>query len=498
MPYHFEKTKAILAVIQQRIDAAIYQHVQELAITAWVTAEPVPYAARQSGQEKQLILGEPWAKLWDCAWMHVTGQVPASAAGKKVVLLIDLNGEALLVDAEGNPALGLTTISSEFDLRLGMPGKRVIEMFDPAHGGEIVDLWLDAAANDLFGKYQNNGQLREAHIATCNESMRQLSHDFFVLHEMTVVLPESSARRAQILASLFEAANQLVDYTDAEALAARAILGVELGKTGGSPSLTLSAIGHAHMDLAWLWPLRETIRKGARTFATVLAMMDRYPDYVFGASQPQLYQWVKSYYPALYERVKQKVADGRWEIQGGMWVEPDTNISGGEALIRQLLHGVEFFEQEFGKTPRMLWLPDVFGYSGALPQLLKKSGIDYFMTIKISWSLFNTFPHHTFIWEGIDGSQVLAHMPPEGTYNSSAAPRALVTSEKEFRDKYVSDRALLVFGIGDGGGGPGTDHLENLAREKNLAGLPAVMQEPAEAFFDRIKADSHKYKTWVG
>jgi alpha-mannosidase len=498
MPYHFEKTKQTLYTIQQRIDAAIYQHVQALTVNAWITPEPVPYAERESGQYKQLTIGESWGQLWDCAWMHLTGQVPTNAAGNKVVLLIDLNGEALLVDTDGNPALGLTTVSSQFDLRLGMPGKRVVELLDPAHGDELIDIWLDAAANDLFGEYKNNGQLREAHIATCSEPMRQLSHDFFVLHEMTVVLPETSARRAQILRSLFAAANQLVDYTAAEAEAARAILAPELAKTGGSPSLTLSAIGHAHMDLAWLWPLRETIRKGARTFATVLAMMDRYPDYVFGGSQPQLYQWVKTYYPALYERVKQKIAEGRWEVQGGMWVEPDTNISGGEALVRQLLYGIQFFEQEFGKTPRMLWLPDVFGYSGALPQLLKKSGIDYFMTIKISWSLVNNFPHHTFNWEGIDGSRVLAHMPPEGTYNSSAAPRAIVTAEKEFRDKYVSDRALLIFGIGDGGGGPGTDHLENLAREKNLAGLAPVVQEPAEKFFDAINHDVEKYHNWKG
>ncbi|MDI6784476.1 MAG: glycoside hydrolase family 38 C-terminal domain-containing protein, partial [bacterium] len=227
-------------------------------------------------------------------------------------------------------------------------------------------------------------------------------------------------------------------------------------------------------------------------------LMNRYPDYIFGASQPQLYEWMKQYYPALYKKIKARVAEGRWEPVGAMWVEPDCNITGGESLVRQLLYGKRFFKQEFGKEMKILWIPDVFGYSGVLPQLMKKSGVDYFMTQKMSWNIINRIPHHTFFWQGIDGSRVLTHMPPEETYNSSSAPRALMKSEKNFADKSVSDRVLLLFGIGDGGGGPGPEHLERLKREKNLDGLPPCAQEPALKFFKRIEKNQAKYQTWVG
>ncbi len=496
MPYAYEKFDS--SAVLQQIGATIYTHLQPLRVEAWLTPEPVPYAERTSGEFRELALGEPWGKLWDCAWLHLIGTIPEAVRGQKVVLLIDLNGEAAVVDADGTPILGLTTTRSVFDFSLGLPGKRVVPVSESAQGGEAIDLWLEAGANDLFGNLQDNGILREAHVATCHENMRRLFHDYFVLQELTTLLPPESARRAQIIHALYEASLKLNLYSDDEAREARAVLAPELAKTGGSPSLEVSAIGHAHIDLGWLWPIRETIRKGGRTFATVIANMEKYPDYVFGGSQAQLYQWVKDYYPALYEKVKARVAEGRWEIQGGMWVEADVNISGGEALARQFLYGQRFWQQEFGLSTRMLWLPDVFGYNGALPQLMKLANIDYFMTIKISWSKFNTFPHHTFFWEGIDGSRVLAHMPPEGTYNSSAAPRAIMATEREYRDKYVSDQALLVFGIGDGGGGPGESHLENLVREKDLAGLAPVTQEPAQSFFERIEANSDQYKTWVG
>jgi alpha-mannosidase len=252
------------------------------------------------------------------------------------------------------------------------------------------------------------------------------------------------------------------------------------------------------MDLAWLWPIRETVRKCARTFSTVLRMMERYPDYIFGASQPQQFQWMKDHYPSLYDQMKQRIAEGRFETQGVMWVEPDTNVPSGESLVRQILYGVRFFREEFSTRSKMLWEPDVFGYTGALPQILKKSGVDFFMTQKLSWNQVTKHPHHTFWWQGIDGSRVLAHMPPEDTYNGPAAPRSIVKIERDYLDKNVSDRALMLFGIGDGGGGPGEEHLERLARENNLAGLCPVVQEPAETFFKRLSQNSDRYCTWTG
>ncbi|BCL80487.1 alpha-mannosidase [Ktedonobacteria bacterium brp13] len=498
MPYYYLQTPDNLQRILQRIEQEIYTPVATLQVEAWITPEPVTFAERQTGTHKVLAIGENWGKLWDCAWFHFTGTVPAVAAAKHVVLMIDLSGEAAVVDKEGTPVLGLTTVSSTFDMSLGRPGKHIMPFSKHAQDGENVDLWADAGCNDLFGAYADSGIVKEAHVALYNETLYNLYHDFAVLHELMTQLQPEKARYQRILHALNKAANELSTYNTEEAQRAREILAPELAKKNGTPSLHVSAIGHAHIDLAWLWPLRETIRKGGRSFSTVLAMMERYPDYIFGASQPQLYQWMKKYYPALYKKIQLRVAEGRWETQGAMWVEPDTNISGGEALVRQILYGMRFFRDEFGTTPRMLWLPDVFGYSAALPQILKEAGIDYFLTIKISWNTFNTFPHHTFFWQGLDGSRVLAHMPPEGTYNSSAAPRAIVAAEKNYADKVVSEYCALLYGIGDGGGGPGSEHLERLAREKNLDGLAPVKQEHMETFFERLAQDSSEYPTWNG
>lgn len=496
MPYEIIKPGK-LHDMKREIQKHIYSVVAPLSVEAWVTPEPVPYEERHGGVHKVVKPGDKWGELWDCAWFHFQGEVPAAAAGNKTVLLIDVNGEVCIVDEEGNPYQGLTNINSEFDASLGLPGKRVVELPGPTAGGEKVKLWGDAGCNDLFGRYRS-GTLKEADIAVCREEIRQLYYDVEVLLELAEQLPEPSSRRSQILQALYEASLGLAEINEETAAAARRRLAPELAKRGGDPTLTVSAVGHAHIDLAWLWPIRETIRKGARTFSTALRMLERYPDYVFGASQPQLYQWIKDRYPKLFEQVKSRVAEGRWELQGAMWVEPDSNVSGGEALVRQIVYGQKFYRNEFGRKVRTLWVPDIFGYTASLPQLLLKSGLSYMVTQKLSWNEVNDYPHHTFFWEGIDGSKVLTHLPPEDTYNSPAAPRSLAKIEREYKDANVSDRALLLFGIGDGGGGPGEEHLERLSREKHLLGLPPVVQEPSIDFLDKLNERSDRYPTWRG
>jgi len=290
----------------------------------------------------------------------------------------------------------------------------------------------------------------------------------------------------------------MVDFTPEEVKQARKILAPVLAKKNGDASLTINAIGHAHLDLAWLWPERETKRKGARTFATVLELLERYPEYRFGASQPQLFQWMKEDHPALYRKIKQKVKQGRIEPQGAMWVESDTNTPCGESLVRQLLYGKRFFKEEFGADVDFLWLPDVFGYTASLPQVLRLADVNYFATMKLSWSLINKFPHHSFHWQGIDGSKVLAHMLPEDNYNGPAAPRAILKIERDYLDSDVSDQALMCFGIGDGGGGPGAEHLESLRRVENLAGLPPIRRDAVTDFFKRWSKDADAFTTWVG
>lgn len=510
MPYYLQNIKDRLPGVLEKIKTVMYKRVSKLDISVWITTEPVTFKERMSGVRKDVTIDQSWGAIWDCGWFHFTGVVPedlqtgmdsqeiSKIDDREIILLIDINGELCVVDNAGKPVRGLTNVSSEFEYPLGRPGKTVYRFDRPLITGDKIDIWADAGCNDLFGKYQDSGMVRDAYIAVSNKELEQLYYDFEVLLGLMQHLPEDKARYHSILRALNEAANVLINYDNTEAKRARDILAGELDKKGGDSSLRINAIGHAHIDLAWLWPIRETIRKGARTFSTALRNMERFPDYIFGASQAQLYQWVKEYYPALYEEVKQRIKEGRWEVQGAMWVEADMNVSGGEALIRQLLHGKRFFMEEFGQDIKNLWLPDVFGYTAALPQILKKSGVDYFMTIKLSWSKFNKHPHHTFWWEGLDGSRILAHMPPQGTYNSSAAPKAIVHSEQEFLDKGVSDECLLLFGIGDGGGGPGEEHLERLKREQDLNGLVPVTQGLAQGFFDRIEKDSALYKTWHG
>jgi alpha-mannosidase len=498
MPTFTPYTKHQLDFALNLIGQSVYTPVAPLEIHAWCTTEPLSYNDRLQGSEQVFSIGDKWGNLFDCAWFHFTGKVPDSAAGQPVVLLLDVNGEMCAFDAQGNPVRGLTNVASDYDYSLGAPGKRVLPVTSKAQGGETISVWADAGCNDLFGRMQGGGKIKEASIAICDETVRALFYDFEVLLDLLKALPESSPRYQKILVGLADVSHLLYDGLPVAAEKARAVLHPLLSRRGGDPSLKISAVGHAHMDLGWLWPIRETKRKGARTFSTAISNIENYPHYIFGASQPQYFLWMKENYPALYAQIKQKVAEGRIEPQGAMWVEADTNVSGGEALVRQILQGRRFFRQEFGVDVRYLWLPDVFGYNGNLPQILKKAGVDIFATQKLSWSLINPFPHHSFQWQGIDGSTVLAHMFPEDTYNGPALPRSVRKIEQNYRDSGISDHALMVFGIGDGGGGPGEEHLERIERIQNLEGLSPVKQEWAAAFFEQWRAQADRFPTWVG
>ncbi|MBO5776172.1 MAG: alpha-mannosidase, partial [Clostridia bacterium] len=257
-------------------------------------------------------------------------------------------------------------------------------------------------------------------------------------------------------------------------------------QVGEENPFTIYATGHAHLDLAWLWPIRETKRKAARTFANQLRNMERYPDYVFGASQPQQFAWMEEMYPELFEELKAAVARGQLEVQGGMWVECDTNVTSGESLIRQNLYGKRYWKEKFGKDMRMCWLPDVFGFSGNLPQILKKCGMDYFLTIKLSWNEHNKFPHRAFVWEGIDDSDVVVHMPPDETYNSEGNAWSLMNAIRNFPEKDKVKNISMLYGIGDGGGGPGEGHIEMLRHESDMKELPKVKFAHTIDFFDKL------------
>lgn len=497
MPYVKQRHKVVIYNTYNIIKEKIYAKIAPLEVECYKTKEPVPYAQRTTGEYSKLNINDKWGDLWDCAWFHFKGRVPESTKGKKAVLLLDISGEGCIVDDEGNPIRGITVVDDFFDSHHGLGGKKAVNIADPCEGNETIDFWMDAGCNCLFGSLKNNGIVALADIAVVDMQMRALFYDFQVLYNLMEHIDEKSARYNKILFALYQASIQFTDYNEAEVSKAREILAAELSKKGGDPSLKFTAIGHSHLDLAWLWPIRETIRKGARTFSTALDLMDQYPDYVFGASQPQLYEWMKIYYPGLYKRIKQKVKEGRWEVQGCMWVEADSNLIGGESMVRQILYGKRFFKDEFGVDVQNLWLPDVFGYSGALPQILKKSGCDYFMTQKLSWNEYNKFPHQSFMWQGIDGTEIFAHMLPEENYNGALTPEAILYAEQNYKDSGICDEALMLFGIGDGGGGPGMEHLERAMRLKNLNGLCPVEQAKAQPLFERL-AKTKELKKWCG
>lgn len=475
-----------------------------------VTKEPVPYEKRLELKYRPIKRGEHWGNTWDCAWFHITGTVPKSWKGEYVTLNLEFGGELLVFDNKGCPLVGLTN-GSVFDAEYS---KDHLHFLKSAKGGEKIDLWVDAGSNNLFGvgreedpDFEENPDLKDGKwfssvnkLAVCrfNYELWQLRLDIGVLVSLYETMPQNSGRRIRIVRAISHALDILPEEIGGVA-AARKYLKDTIYSIGPDPaSIHVTAIGHAHIDTAWLWPVRETKRKVARTFSSQIGLIERYPGYKFGASQPQLYKYCKEDYPKLYAKIKKAVANGDWELQGGMWVEPDCNIPSGESLVRQFLYGMRFYKEEFGKVPRNLWIPDVFGYSGNLPQIMRICGIEFFITQKLSWNRYNKFPHNTFVWEGIDGSRVVTHFPPEDTYNSNMAPNELVRHENNNREAGIIDEAVSLFGIGDGGGGPKEEYIERGLRCRNLNGCPRVEFGFAQDAFDRMAQHEEELDIWRG
>lgn len=286
---------------------------------------------------------------------------------------------------------------------------------------------------------------------------------------------------------------------DQDALARmREILNRVLSQRNENSTMTYSSIGHSHLDLLFLWPERETYRKCARTIANVLRIMDIDPTYRFTLSQAPVYLWMREKYPSLYRKMMQRIREGRIEIVGALFVECDTNLPSGESLVRQLLYGKRFFRETYGQEMQVCFLPDVFGYSAALPQLLRLADVPYFTTNKLSMNDTNRFPRYTFWWYGIDGSKVLTHMLPENSYTSAAVPQMAIYGEYHYTDKDLCPRGLQLYGLGDGGGGPGLEHIERRRRMRDLKGCPPIEDESVLRFFKRIERGSERYRSWHG
>ena len=501
-------------LIKERIIPAIRPQSVALTVEAWeVPGEPVPFEEAASATYSPFTVPSPWGRPWGTTWFKLSGQVPDEWPTD------DRYRAEVVVD------LGFTEFIPGFQAEgsFWTPDGKLIKGLEPhndwvplQNGGSVVDMLLEAAHNPIVpnvddwttpthrGDLATAGDeplytLRRADICLRDLVVWELHQDLWTLLGLHDQLPPGSTRKASLLAA-FEDVLAAVDPHDVAgtAGAGRAVLSEVLAHRSGDPSHTVHAVGHAHIDSAWLWPVRETRRKCARTFSNVLTLMEQNDEFTFACSSAQQYAWIKEDYPELFERIAQRVAEGRFIPVGGMWVESDTNMPGGEALVRQFVEGTQFFQANFGVEPLEVWLPDSFGYTAAMPQIARAAGKKYFLTQKISWNDTNTFPHHSFDWEGIDGTRILTHFPPSDTYNSVLSGEELARSERQNAEKGRNDSALLLFGFGDGGGGPTREMLAAAERTADLAGSPRVQLSSPATFFEGLEASEFQRPIWSG
>ncbi|MCB5252819.1 MAG: glycoside hydrolase family 38 C-terminal domain-containing protein [Candidatus Cloacimonadaceae bacterium] len=470
---HLER---ITRFIQRQKDA-LYIQFKPLQMQYIHDPEPIPWQAAQSATWQDIKCGDVWSEVWGSAWFKVCGRLSDQHPASQQGLHFDCEGEAC-VTIGGKPWQGLTPKVDWYH----NAAKHYVPLADIADAEGNFELFIEAAANDLFGAGKQQYRLAVCALSLFDEELYQFALDLELLNDLAVALPQSSVRRAKIIYGL----NEICNVWGCDADKAFAIAKKLLDRPAEASALKAYSIGHAHLDLAWLWPIRESKRKGGRTFANALRLLERYPDYIFGASQAQLYQWIKQDYPALYKEVQDAVKQGRWEVQGASWVEFDTNLPCGESLIRQFSYGRGFFDQEFGIVPNYLWLPDCFGFSGNLPQIMKGCKVDYFITQKLSWNESNVFDKHLFIWQGIDGSQVRAHQLPTNDYNFSNSPSAFLATQGRFAQAELAEGFLNLYGIGDGGGGPTRNHIEYGLRQQDLEGSPKFIFSKAADFFEEF------------
>ena len=445
-------------------------------------------------------------------WFRCHLTVPETFAGKSVWMKIKTQIEEW--DDGKNPQF-LIFVDGKVTQGADM-NHREIRLLEKARGGETLTLDIQAYTGTLHREFRFITELFQL-----DEEIHNLYYDIQVPLWAFPRMDKDSKVRLDIQTVLNDTINLLdmrTPYSDAfyaSIREAEAYIQKHLyEEMGGWDEVVATCIGHTHIDVAWWWTVAQTREKVARSFATVLKLMEEYPSYKFMSSQPVLYYFLKQRYPEVLERIKERVKEGRWEPEGGMWLEADCNLTSGESLVRQFLHGKRFFKEEFGVDNKILWLPDVFGYSGALPQIMKKSGVDYFMTTKLAWNQINKIPNDTFIWKGIDGSEVLTHLittvgedqdPKQSfftTYNGMLHPGSIMGGWERYQNKEINNDILISYGYGDGGGGPTRKMLEISKRmEKGVKGIPMVRQETARTYFDELNErvkDNRRLETWEG
>lgn len=466
-----------------------------------------------SHEYKETHVGAAFGPSWTTHWFRLHLAVPREILHEELLILEwDANNEGLVWTEDGMPLQGLSGGGERIEWNLP-------EAF--RDGKEHV-IYIEMACNGMFGnapggkvsiappdqnKYYG---LSKANIAAVNVPARKLQFDIWEIGDAARELPEDSAEQNHALSVAMRIIDTFQVNNQESILACREIAKEIIGpdvdshkvyEVGKDP--VVFGIGHCHIDSCWLWPFAETKRKVARSWSSQCDLMDRYPEAHFACSQAQQYKWLKQLYPGAFERVKRKVNEGQFHPIGGSWVEHDTNMPSGESLVRQFFYGQRFFEAEFGARCRTFWLPDTFGYSSQLPQLCRLAGMDRFMTQKLSWNNINNFPHTTFMWVSPDGSQVMCHMPPSETYTAEADFGDLRRSMSQHKTMRVDSSSLLVFGKGDGGGGPTWQHFEKLRRcagiSNTVGSIPKLkLGLTVDDFFERLAPKAAELPTWYG
>ncbi len=470
------------------------------------------------GQWKDYVMGTAWNQVDAHRWFRTTITIPESMDGKHVEFLIttgregewDATNPQMIFYLDGQLIQGIDV------------NHREVTISGKAKAGDSYEIAVLAYSGMVEGDL-----VIHTYLIAVDDRVQKLYYDLLIPLQSAYVLKkadeENYRRVLQSMAPALDALDLRDAYSEkfyssiekAEQILKEAFYSEE------RECPTVSAIGHTHIDIAWLWTVEQTREKVLRSFSTVLRLMEQYPDYKFMSSQPILYQFVKEQEPEMYGKIKERIREGRWEVDGAMWLEADCNLTGGESLVRQIIKGHRFFLEEFGKESKSLWLPDVFGYSAALPQILKKSGIPYFMTTKIAWNQYDQLPNDTFIWKGIDGSEVFAFMPTttdydkdQGlnisfsdtrnttTYTGIVNPNMALGTFKRFQNRDLTEDTLMLFGFGDGGGGPTKEMLESAERLKyGIPGIPKIRQEFEQDYFDRTYEKIHDLPdmpTWDG
>ena len=503
-----------MVLIKERVGKLIEQ-IEELIVTD--SKQIKDYQIKnEKGHWKKFNDDLVWGGIRQHFYFRTTIEIPEEFQGKTVIYELKTGREGEW-DAV-NPQF-LVTLNGEIKQGLDV-NHRTILLTEKAAKHEKFVLELHSYTGE-----SNYNLILDSAIKVIDRKIEKYYYDIKTAYDVLRLIPQDSEDAVFTLKALNESLNLLdlrVAYSKEfyESLEAADKYFEEnyFAKTN-IESPIVYCVGHTHIDVAWLWTLATTRDKSVRSFSTVLELMDRYPQYIFMSSQPQLYKYVKEQAPSVYERIKKKVEEGRWETEGGMFVEADCNLASGESLVRQFLYGKDFFKREFGKDNQILWLPDVFGYSAALPQIMKKCGIKYFMTTKISWNEFNKMPHDTFLWKGIDGTEILTHFIPTRDYNKPAqesgtetehfttyngflTPSQVKGAWQRYSDKDLNSSVLMSYGYGDGGGGPTIEMLETEKRlSRGLKGLPKTEQTTALQFFEKLENEvkDNKYLAkWIG